>query len=423
MKSILLRNPLACRTRYISLKNVLYKLRAGVRIYLSLHSIGQHFLVLLAEKAAFKEMLHFLYAGSLSPQLNEPTASVRELVDLLVVGDKFEVPSFMGAVLKALNRTDLTIANSVVIALEVPKALQNCPPIKKFVDEARAHIVDSFKDVTATWATPEFMGLSMGAVQLLLQSEELEADSEEETFYKLLGWLRMNFSGMKERQRALDALSQFVRFCCMSGEYLEELLARTKMRYSKATSALISTVVKFQSYSDEKKQAMEIEAGERKGVRDVHLEIVAFRLSEDPGEAVYSETVDCCGLGWQIGVHDGEVNQGKPGVGLYLFCDEASGNQTSLADQKDIICCRFYVRTWPNGFWKLLGKYCRALSSFEEEGYGPKDALGCHGASQGSRRSTLAAPVRWRSKSWRVGLNTGAESLGGPDCTPTTQSA
>jgi hypothetical protein len=162
----------------------------------------QHFPVLHAEKSPFKEMLRFLYAGNLSQHLNEPTARVRDLVDLLVVGDKFEVPSFMGAVLKALIKTDLTIPNSVVLAFEVPEALQNCPQINKFVDEARAHIVDSFKDVTMTWATPEFMGLSMGAVELLLQSEELEADSEEEILTKLLGWVRRKFSGIKERQRA-----------------------------------------------------------------------------------------------------------------------------------------------------------------------------------------------------------------------------
>jgi hypothetical protein len=51
-----------------------------------------HFLVLLAEKAAFKEMLHFLYAGSLSQYLSEPTASVRELVDLLVWGTSSRCP-------------------------------------------------------------------------------------------------------------------------------------------------------------------------------------------------------------------------------------------------------------------------------------------------------------------------------------------
>jgi hypothetical protein len=295
------------------------------------------------------------------------------------VGDKFEVPSFMGAVLKALNGTDLTIPNSVVLALEVPGALQDCPQIKQFVDEARAHIVDSFKDVPATWETPEFMGLSMGAVELLLQSEELEADSEEEIFTKLLNWLRQNFSAVKKRQGALDALSQFVIFCCMRGEYLEELLVLPEMRYSKATSALISTAVKFLSYSDEKKQAMQVEACERNGVGDVHLEIVAtFRLNESEKVRVYSEKADWSGLKWYIGMQNEEVMHGKPGVGIYLFCNlKASGNQTSSADQQDTVHYGFYVRTWPNGFWKLLCKHCRALNRFAEQvGYGSDDALG-----------------------------------------------
>jgi hypothetical protein len=330
---------------------------------------------LLAEKAAFKEMLHFIYAGSLSQHLNEPTARVRELVDLLVVGDKFEAPSFMGAVLKALNRTDLTVPNSVFLALEVPGALQDCPQIKKFVEEARAHIVNSFKDVTATWETPKFMGLSMGVVEILLQSDELEVDSEEEILTKLLDWLRKKFSGVKKRQGVLDALSRFVRFWCMRGENLEELLARPEMRYSNATSALIFTAVKFQSYSDEKKQAMEVEACERKGVRDVHLEIVANLRLEEDGKRVRSDTADWCGGRWYIRLEE-EVDNNKSGVGMYLFCDEVPDSQRCFWDQAYVIDYRFYVRTWPTGFWELLFKRSYPLSRFVKEGWGPADALG-----------------------------------------------
>jgi hypothetical protein len=148
------------------------------------------------------------------------------------------------------------------------------------------------------------------------------------------------------------------------------------MQHSKVTSALISTAVKFQSYSDEKKQAMEVEACERKGVRDVHLEIVAnFRLRE-AGEVVYSETADWCGLEWYIEVQNEEAFHGKPGVEMYLCCDEASGNLKSCADQAYIIGYRFYLRTWPNGLWKLLLKGSEPLSSFVDDGWGSADGLG-----------------------------------------------
>jgi hypothetical protein len=93
-------------------------------------------------------MLRFLYAGSLSPQFQPPAANMRELVGLLLVGDKFEVPSFMGAVLKSLSKAESNVANSAVLAAEIPDTLQKRPQIKRFVDEARAHIVDSFKDVS-----------------------------------------------------------------------------------------------------------------------------------------------------------------------------------------------------------------------------------------------------------------------------------
>ena len=58
-------------------------------------------LVCFAEKVAFKEMLHSMYAGNLSAAVLDADTSVQSLVGLLAVGDKFEVRSFVGAVLKA----------------------------------------------------------------------------------------------------------------------------------------------------------------------------------------------------------------------------------------------------------------------------------------------------------------------------------
>jgi hypothetical protein len=176
-------------------------------------------------------MLRFLYAGSLSPQFQPPDANVRELVQLLLVGDKFEVPSFMGAVLKSLSKTESNAANSTVLALEISDTLQQRPEIKRFVEKARAKIVDLFKDVTAMWSSPEFRRLSLGVVEILLQSEELEADSEEEILDKLLDWVWENFKGLTERRDVLEALSQHIRFCCMRGEYLESLLSVPEMHF------------------------------------------------------------------------------------------------------------------------------------------------------------------------------------------------
>jgi hypothetical protein len=320
-----------------------------------------------AEKAAFKEMLRFLYAGSLSPQFQPPDANVRELVQLLLVGDKFEVPSFMGAALKSLSKAERNSANSAVLAVEIPGTLQQRPQIKRFVDEARAHIVDSFKDVTATWSSPDFRGLSLGVVEILLQSEELEADSEEEILDELLGWVSDNFKELSERQAVLEALSQHIRFCCMRGEILESLLSILALQ-SKATSALINAAIRFQSYSDGKKQSMKVEACERKGVQDTHLEIVAsVRLEEGQTEA-QSGVANWYGRQWFL-----VTKALKNSVGIFLHCKPDT--QKTIAALTDVVDCGFYKRTWPNCFWEFLLKTSRPLSTYEDLGYGTRKAL------------------------------------------------
>ncbi|GAQ81086.1 BTB/POZ domain-containing protein [Klebsormidium nitens] len=81
------------------------------------------------EKMAFKEMLHFLYAGSLSTRFLDRATDVRELVGLLLVGDKFEVPSLIGAVLKCLDQRMLSIPECALLANHMPQSLLQLPQV------------------------------------------------------------------------------------------------------------------------------------------------------------------------------------------------------------------------------------------------------------------------------------------------------
>ncbi|GAQ81093.1 BTB/POZ/Kelch-associated protein [Klebsormidium nitens] len=187
------------------------------------------------EKEAFEEMFHFIYAGSLSPRFHDPSADMRDHVALLVLADKFEVPSFMGQ-RRARAR-----------------AVERRPKAKRLADEARAHVVRAFRDVSATWASPEFFGLGQGAVEISMQSEELEADSEEDVFVQLLGWIRERYSGMEERKAVMTRLLPSVRFNCMRGEFLEELLTYGELDSAEAVQ-MIERAFRFIAYSDEKKR-------------------------------------------------------------------------------------------------------------------------------------------------------------------------
>lgn len=166
---------------------------------------------------AFKELLHFVYVGTLSPAFLQPDASIRALVDLLIVGDKFEVGSLMGAVLSALFKRKQTVADDVVLALKIPDALEQYPEVKALIMEARARVVETFKDVDTWPASLEFLTLGQDVVSFLLQSEELEATTEEEIFKAVLVWVKNNYTERVARQQAMSRLSQHIRFGCIRG--------------------------------------------------------------------------------------------------------------------------------------------------------------------------------------------------------------
>ncbi|GAQ80063.1 hypothetical protein KFL_000450190 [Klebsormidium nitens] len=69
------------------------------------------------ESQAFKEMLCFLYCGTLSPSVQEPTTPVCDLVNLLLISDKFGVPSLMGAVVTLLGNRDHAVSASAELQL------------------------------------------------------------------------------------------------------------------------------------------------------------------------------------------------------------------------------------------------------------------------------------------------------------------
>ncbi|GAQ88321.1 BTB/POZ/Kelch-associated protein [Klebsormidium nitens] len=186
------------------------------------------------EKTAFKEMLHFLYAGSLSPRLLEATIDVRELVALLVLGDKFEVPSLMGTVVRCISTRRKCIPDSTVLATEIPDTRLQLRQVKKLADDARAHVVETYADVSGTWESEAFMSLSLEVIEILMQAEELEAENEEEIVEKLLGWIRGKYDALSARRRVVRDLTPHIRFFSLTGEALERFLSTPEMQ-SKGT--------------------------------------------------------------------------------------------------------------------------------------------------------------------------------------------
>ncbi|GAQ80777.1 BTB/POZ/Kelch-associated protein [Klebsormidium nitens] len=329
------------------------------------------------EKEAFKEMLHFLYAGTLSPRLSQPATTVRELLNCLVVGDKFEVPSFMGALVKCLSERKRTIAESAELVGALTGHLGQAPKLKALADEARAHIVSTFCDVSGTWASPEFYEVGTDVIEILLQSEELEADCEEEICRKVLKWAIRRFQTVEERTGALATLLPLIRFKCMTGDYLVRLLSVPELQ-SGASKELIDEAIEFQAYTDDMKRMVGGAAAcERRGVQAVHLEIVDFfDFSDNHLESRYAFWFD---KNWHLHVTKGR-DQDPPTVQIFLICEqlpvaESEGGPVLRPDDVEF---RIYVRTWPEGWWKLLhsDRATYKVNSGAPHGYGKGDAFG-----------------------------------------------
>lgn len=278
-----------------------------------------------AEKAAFEGMIRFLYAGTLSPSLYEPATDVRALVALLLVSDKFDVPSLMGAVCEHLRKAD-----GPELFTRVPPAIRVLPLIKELMNDAASRVVAEFQDVSGTWELQRFKGVSFEVVEVLLQSEDLEADSEEEIFDKLLAWVAVNYTDVSLTSSAIAKLASLVRFPCMSGEYLETLLTREELQ-AKETQDLINAALKLQAYSDVKKQEVGPETFcQRKGVRNVHLEIVDHFLLDESGTRRDSRRAVWFGKKWYISVQK-DSRGTPPSVGLFLYCEKSSTDENPSA--------------------------------------------------------------------------------------------
>jgi hypothetical protein len=74
----------------------------------------------------------------------------------------------------------------------------------------------------STWNDSASASLSIEAISLLLQNDELRCSSEEEVFEQVLIWTRQKFETAETRERVVSELCPHLRFAHMSGDFLQE---------------------------------------------------------------------------------------------------------------------------------------------------------------------------------------------------------
>ena len=319
-------------------------------------------------------MLQFVYAGSLSTAILDAKTNVQSLVDLLLVGDKFEVRSFMGAVLRALSGRKSTVPDTVELALRVPEVLEQHPQIKELVTKARDRLLETFKDADAWCDSTDFLGLEQDAVRFLLQSEGLKAESEAEIFQGTAAWVCKNMSTLKGRQEAMEDFSRFIRFGCMRGEFLIDHVFPDSLMVLPETQKRVKEGVRFQAYSDERKtEIADPSVRERRGIRDARLEIVCNLAMQENGSPVDSQPATWLGRVWMLHLRQLEdTGSISPKVGLSVTSKLAPNNQRASSK----VNLSFYVRTWPSGFWKSIRELKDQKLAGKFSNWGLKDALG-----------------------------------------------
>ncbi|KAL8150480.1 hypothetical protein V2J09_020288 [Rumex salicifolius] len=118
-----------------------------------------------SEKAAFMELLQFMYTKTLS------ATSCSVLVDVLMAADKFEIKSCVKHCIQLLLEMPMSL-DSAILYLDLPLIHS---VIKPLIDASKA-------------SGEEAINLPLRAMEIVLGSEDLQVDSEYEIFKFILDW-------------------------------------------------------------------------------------------------------------------------------------------------------------------------------------------------------------------------------------------
>ncbi|KAK1271771.1 BTB/POZ domain-containing protein POB1 [Acorus gramineus] len=172
-----------------------------------------------SEETPFKELLHFMYIGTFS---STDLSDHHSLLDILIVADKYEVIQCMKYCVQLLLKLPMT-QESVGFYLELPSSVSTNMEVQQLMDASKKHLVAVFNNREAP--RDELMNLSMAGLEVILSSDDILPNSEDEICDFLIDWARHNYLKLMERRVALSSLlTRFVRFPYLSCTRMRELL-------------------------------------------------------------------------------------------------------------------------------------------------------------------------------------------------------
>ncbi|KAK1322045.1 BTB/POZ domain-containing protein [Acorus calamus] len=172
-----------------------------------------------SEETPFKELLHFMYCGKFS---STDISNHRSLLDILILADKYEVMQCMKYCVLLLLKLPMT-QESALLYLDLPSSVSTNMEVQQLMDASKKHLVVGFNDREAP--RDELVNLSMAGLEVILSSDDILPNSEDEICDFLIDWARHNYLKLMERRVALSSLLiRFVRFPYLSCTCMRELL-------------------------------------------------------------------------------------------------------------------------------------------------------------------------------------------------------
>eukprot|EP00250_Pteridium_aquilinum_P009782 c18932_g1_i1 orf=125-1522(-) len=301
------------------------------------------------EKHGLHSLIEYMYTG----QFREPS-NAETTVMLLCLADRFAITSCMELLVEIFKRFPNTL-QCCLLVLGLPETLKSNKTVQPVVEHCCNYLSQQFPDVSAKKS--EFLLLSLEGVKVVLDSESLNVQYEEEVFQYLLDWLETNYHSLESRICAAEEIAEVVRFPWLTGDFLEDVVAINPLMQGAACQALITEAVKFKSFTHARQQQMMWKNNLHKRFRPRN-NIILENFWGNAKTFVLHQTDTSCQVYFEFPLElvicTGDSFQSRPfslGPNKYTFYIDAKSGSVK-ASYNSQLTCFISLMFSPNTSWK-----------------------------------------------------------------------
>ncbi|CAM8990460.1 unnamed protein product [Rhodiola kirilowii] len=171
------------------------------------------------EEEAFMNLLHFMYSSTLW------SSTEHELMDVLLIADKFEVASCMRYCSQILGKTQMSL-DSALLYLDLHSNVLMADAVQPLTEAAKQFLSSHYNDITKFGQ--EVLDLPLAGFEAVLSNDDLHVSSEDAVYDLVLKYVRTRYPSMEERRKVLGTrLSRLIRFPFMTCRKLRKVLTCT----------------------------------------------------------------------------------------------------------------------------------------------------------------------------------------------------